>query len=235
MKLTENELIGKLKELRQIQPQKSWVSLTKSQILPLESVGFSFFPYLRPALAGFLAVFVLMGGLYLAVKNSVPGEALYTLRKIAHESEAFFVSEQEKPAFQLKLANDRLEDLAKASAKNLAPTISEFQANIAEAAKGLAKIDATTSDPVVMKKIVEATKKIEENKQKVESLGVVIGEEETSELNSALFRIIKNLMRDLDNCTLSEEKTKAIDEMRELFIEGKYSEALEFYLININQ
>jgi len=235
MKLTENELIGKLKELRQIQPQKSWVSLTKSQILPQESVGFSFFPYLRPALAGFLAVFVLMGGLYISVKNSVPGEALYTLRKIAHEGEAFFVSEEEKPAFQLKLANDRLEDLAKASAKNLAPTISEFQANIAEAAKGLAKIDATTSDPVVMKKIVEATKKIEENKQKVESLGVVIGEEETSELNSALFRIIKNLMRDLDNCTLSEEKTKVIDEMRELFIEGKYSEALEFYLININQ
>jgi len=232
MKLTENELIGKLKELRQIQPQKSWVSLRKSQILPQESVGFSFFPYLRPALAGFLAVFVLMGGLYLAVKNSVPGEALYTLRKIAHESEAFFVSEQEKPAFQLKLANDRLEDLAKASAKNLAPTISEFQANIAEAAKGLAKMDATTSDPVVMKKIVEATKKIEENKQKVESLGVVIDESETAELNNILGKIVENLIKDLEERILTEEKAEILSQIKELFQAKNYSEALEVYLLN---
>ena len=230
--MTEKQLIGKLKELRQIQPSKDWVSLTKNQILGQESTGFTLFPYLRPALVGFIAVLVLMTGLYVSVKSSVPGEALYAIRKIAHQGEAFFVSEQEKPAFQLKLANDRLEDLAKAPAKNLAPTISEFQANMAEAVKTLSKINASSSSPVTIQKIVAETKKLEENKQKIESLGVVIGEEEISELDSALFRIIRNLMRDLDNRTLSEEKAKILDEMRNLFIDGKYSEALEFYLIN---
>ncbi|MDD2697038.1 MAG: hypothetical protein PHE52_02680, partial [Candidatus Pacebacteria bacterium] len=141
MNLTEKELIGKLQELRQISPRDNWVNFTKTQILG-EEPKFTLFPYLKPAFAGFIAVFVLFIGLYGVVKNSIPGDLLYSLRRIAHEGQAVFVPESGKTVFQLKLANDRLEDLAKAPAKNLAPTISEFKANISEAAKNLAKIDA---------------------------------------------------------------------------------------------
>ena len=242
--MTEKELIGKIRKLRQIRPRKDWVSLTKSQILG-EEPRFTFFPYFKPsqvlnkiwvgkpAFAIFTVVFIFLGTFgYGLVKNSLPGDLLYGIRKVVHESQAVFISETEKPAFQLKLANERLEDLTKASAKNLAPTINEFQANISAAAKTLSKIDATTTDPVMIKKIVEETKKLEENKQKVESLGVVIEGEETEEFEKALAKIVENLIEDLKTRTLTEEKAKTLEEMEKLFEEGKYSEALELYLIS---
>lgn len=233
MKVTQNELIAKLKELRQIQPSKNWASLTKTRILGEARPGFTFFPYFKPALAVFTIVFILFGVFgYDLVKHSLPGDLLYSIRKVVHEGRAIFISDNDKPAFQLKLANERLEDLTKAPVKNLAPTISEFQANMAEAVKNLSKIDATTSSPVAIKRILEETKRIEGNKQKAESLGVVVGEEETAELENALGRIVASLIEDLKESTLTFEKVGILSKMRVLFEEKKYSEALEVYLIN---
>lgn len=228
--MAEKQLIGRIRKLRQIKPRKDWVSLTKREILG-EEPGFTFLPYFKPALAGLITVFVLFG-VFGFVKNSLPGDLLYSIKKIAHKSQAVFVSKQEKPAFQLKLANDRLEDLTKAPAKNLAQTISEFQANVSEAAKNLAKIDVTDPDRVAIKKIVEATKELEENMQKVEALGVVVGQEGTVELNSALAKIVMNLIEDLESRTLSEEEKEILTQMKELFEKEQYSGALELYLIN---
>ncbi len=230
MVLTEKQLIGKVRKLRQIRPRKDWVSLTKKEILGDEP-GFFFFPFFKPAMAGLIAVFVLFGA-YGFVKNSLPGDAFYSVKRAVHQGQAVFISKAEKSAFQLKLANDRLEDLTKAPVKNLAPTISEFQANIAEAAKNLAEIDATTSDPIAIKKIVEETRELEENIEKVESLGVVIGEEGMSEWNKAVKRVTENFIEDLEETTLTKEKEEILNEMKELFEEGEYSAALELYLIN---
>ena len=204
--------------------------MTKQEILGPD-LGFTFFPYLKPALAGFLTIFILFGAFDL-VKHSLPGDILYTIRKAVHKSQAVFMTEQEKPAYQLKLANDRLEDLTNVPVKNLAPTIYEFQANISEAVRNLAQIEATTSNPVAIKKIVEATKKLEQNKQKVESLGVVIGEEGTQELNNALARLVDNLIKDLEESTLTEGQEKILVKMRELFEQEQYSQVLELYLIS---
>jgi len=230
--MTEKELIGQLKKLRQVEPQKNWVSLNKSQIMGVEP-KFVLFPYFKPAFAGLVAVFILFGFFgYGSVKTALPGDLLYTVKKIAHQGQAIFVSEQDKPVFQLKLANDRLEDLTKAAGRNLAPTISEFQANIFEAARELAKIQATTSDPLVIRQIVEETKKLEENKQEVESLGLILGQDSTSELDMALMRVVENLIEDLEGRTLTEEKEDILKQMEELSGEGKYSQALELYLIS---
>jgi hypothetical protein len=225
--LADKELISQLRKLRQIEPRKDWVSCTRKEILG-EEPGFYFFPYLKPAFAGLIAVFVLVG-LFGIVKNSLPGDGLYTIRKVAHKVEAIFVPEDEKPAFQLKLANDRLEDLTKVSAKNLAPTIYEFQANIYKAAENLAKIDATTSDPMVTQKIVEETIKLKENEKKVQSLGMIVEGDETNNFDKT---VVEYLINDLENRSLTEEKAEILEQMKELFQEEKYSEALELYLIN---
>lgn len=230
--MEEKFLIAKLQELRQIKPRKDWVSLTKTQILG-EEPKFTFFPYFefKPAFAGLVAVFVLFTSCgYILVKHSIPGDSLYAIRKTYHETRVFFISQEEKPAFQLKLANDRLEDLAKAPVKNLAPTIIEFQANISEAVRNLAKIETSTSSSATIKKIVEETRKIEENKLKVESLGVVV--DGTEDLENALGKIVENLIKDLEERTLDEEKADILVQMKEFFEENKYSEALEIYLIN---
>lgn len=229
---SDKELIGQIKKLRQIEPQKNWASLTKFQILG-EEPKFVLFPHFKLAFAGIITVFILFGFFgYGSVKSAIPGDLLYAVKKIAHQGQAIFVSEQDKPVFQLKLANDRLEDLTKASARNLAPTISEFQASIFEAARDLSKIQATTSDPLVIRQIVEETKKLEENKQKVESLGLILGEDSTSELNVVLKIMVENLIEDLEGRTLTGEKEDILKQMEELSGEGKYSQALELYLIS---
>ena len=233
--MNEKQLIGKLRELRQVKPNKNWVSFTRTRILG-EEPQFTLFPlklanfqYFKPAFAGLIVV-CLAFGLFGVVKNSIPGDFLYIVRKVAHEGEAFLVSKEGKTVFQLKLANDRLEDLANASAKNLAPTLSEFKANISEAARNMAQIDAATSSQAAIKKIVEETRKLEENKKKIESLGVIL--DGTEELEGALKKIAGDLIQDLETRTLTEAKQETLNKMKELFEEGKYSESLEFYLIN---
>ncbi|TSC53744.1 MAG: hypothetical protein LiPW31_314 [Microgenomates group bacterium LiPW_31] len=214
--VTENQLIAKIRKLSQIKPRKDWVVLTKSQILGAVDVKHQpfYFPFFKPAFAGLVVVFILFGAFgYNSVKNSLPGDSLYVIRKVAHLGQAILTSETDKPAYQLKLANDRLEDLT-----------------ISQAVKELSKVDAATSSPTVIKKIVQEAKKIEENKQKVESLGVVI--DGTEELDDALGKIAGDLIVDLENRTLTEEKENILNKMRELFEQEKYSEALELYLIN---
>ncbi len=224
---TEKELISKIKKLNQIKPRKDWVFLNKREILGENKPNFGFFPFLKPALAGLTVTLVFLAVVGLA-KTSLPGEPLYAVRKAAHWGRAILASQAEKPAVQLELANERLQDLTKAAPKNLAPTIDEFQANISQAAKELTKINMTTTTPATLQKIVQETKKLEENKQKVESLGVVI--DSTQELDDALAKITANLISDLEDRTLDERETATLADMKALFDERKYSEVLELYL-----
>ena len=76
------------------------------------------------------------------------------------------------------------------------------------------------------------TKKLEENKQKAESLGVFIGEDKTAEFENIFKAIVANLITDLENRTLDEEKADLLVRIKELFDQAKYSDALELYLIN---
>jgi len=232
MMLTDKELIGKIKELRHIEPKKEWVSFNKKSLLG-EEPGIMFFPYFKPAFAFLAVAFVLCGTLgYVFVKSSLPGDVLYVLRKAVHEGQAIFVSDEEKSAFQLSLANDRLQDLATAPIRNVGPTIDEFQANMLEAARILSKMDISTSSPETIQKIVAETKKLEENRQKVESLGVFIGEDNIAEFENIFKAIAANLISDLESRTLDEEKANLLARMKALFDEAKYSDALELYLIN---
>ena len=242
--MTEKELIGKLQELRQIKPRKDWAILAKTQILGEQREQFSLIEGLRlffqfklakPAFASLIAVFILFG-LFSFAQNSLPGDFLYLIKRIAERSQAVFVSEIDKPQASLELANKRLEELTKIAetnqVKKLAPAINEFQASVSEAAKNLSRIEATSSDPVAIKKIVDGTKELEENKQKAESLGVVVEGEGTVELEGALKRIVENLIGDLEERTLNEDKEEILSGIKELAEQGKYSEALELYLIN---
>jgi len=237
--LTEKQLIGKIQDLRQIKPSQNWVSFTKSQILgederksfvPFWNYGFSNFR-LKFALASILTIMIMLGS-YGIVERSLPGDLLYMARRVVHKVQTVLLPDQEKPAYQLKLANDRLNDLAKAPARNLAPTISELQANISEAARDLAKINASTSDPVTLKKFVDAANELKASKQKAESLSYLIGDKEINELNSALKKMDDDLIKDLEGRALTDSKKEVLAKMKELFGEGKYSETLEFYLLN---
>ena len=228
--MTEKELIGKIRELRQIQPRKDWVSLTKSQVLGESARGrasVSFFPFWKPALATVTA-FGILFGVFSFAQNSLPGDILYSIKKITEKSQAVFVSEKELPKYNLEIANKRLDELNEIAqtnqVKKLAPAISEFQANMSEAAKSLATVKGQD-----VEKIVAQTKKLEENKQKVEE--VLATKIETEEYDNALAQIVESQIKDLESRTLTEEQKLLFEEAKADFSAGDYNQALEKILI----
>ena len=76
-----------------------------------------------------------------------------------------------------------------------------------------------------VEKIVVGTQKLEENKQKVESLGVVVGE--TKELDNAISQLVKREIKDLESRTLTEKQQKLLEGAKEDYERGNYSLALE--------
>jgi len=233
--VAEADLVKKIQELKKIRPNKDWVVLTKSQILGEADRGWasiSFFPFFKPALATVTA-FGILFGIFSLAQNSLPGDILYSIKKITEKSQAVFVSEKELPKYNLEIANKRLEELNEIAqtnqVKKLAPAISEFQADMSEAAKSLAKVKGQD-----VEKIVAQTQKLEVNKKKMEEvLATKILSQETEDSLISFYKIqAEMLIKDLENRTLTEEKEEILNQMKKLFEEEKYSEALELYFIN---
>jgi hypothetical protein len=222
--MTENELISKIKKLKQIKPSENWVVLTKTQVLGDEP-KFEFISIFKPAFAGITAVLVLLG-LFVTAQNSLPGDWLYSFKRISEKGQAVFVSETDKPKNNLELTNKRLEELTKIAetnqVKKLAPAIEEVQDSMAKAANSLNK------STKLEKEIVVQTKKLEENKQKIEALGIVVEDGQELDNNNTLAKlVVEREIKDLDNRTLTESQQKLLEKIKQESEAGNYAEALE--------
>jgi len=219
--MKEKELIGKIEILGQIRPRKDWVILTKKRILGEEKTASGlisdsfrvfqglFFQY-RLALASLILILIL-GGTFAFAQKSLPGEPLFVIKKLTEKTRAVFVSEDEKPKIQLELANRRLEELNQIAQKNdvkkLAPAIDEFRASVSEAAQKLAQIKEPEKSREIGKKVIAEVKKIEENKEKIESLGVVVGD--TGEIENAYCQLAGQEIQSLS--TTIEKQSQLLD------------------------
>lgn len=225
--MTENELIQKIQALKEIKPREDWVSLTKSRILEEGSVVGERFSINWRWVLGTVIVFGVLCGIFVFSQNSLPGDFLYPIKKITEKSQVIFIPPDEEPIFQLKLANERLEDLTRAPARNLAPTINEFQASLTQATENLVKIiESTTSQPIIIKKIVEETKKLKENKKKVEALGIVVESGEVEKLDSTIAKLVEREIKDLEDRSLTQKQQALLKEAKKAFERGDYSQAL---------
>ena len=238
--MTEKELFRQFKELRETKPRKDWVVLTKERILnqPMETepkTGFVFW-LPRLAFAPIVAVLLIAAGLFGFAQNTVPGDFLFPVKKITESAQVGFSSEVDKPKVHLQFANKRLEELSKIAeanqVKKLGPAIEAFQSSIDQATKGLAEMDinVTSSDPLVIKEIVEESQKLEEKKQEIETaLGTIVGG--TEELENAISQLEKRtaafLIADLETRTLTEEDQTLLEEAKADFEAGNFSQALE--------
>ena len=237
--MTEAQFISKIRLLKAIKPRKNWVVLTKKQIFGEEPAGkwnlvLDIFPRLffrwQP-----VAVFaVLLLGAFTFAQSSLPGDLLYSVKKITEQTQKPFVPEKE---FNIKIVNNRLDDLAKVaqsnSTKNLAPAINEYKASVSEVAKNLTN-EETKKNPQELKKIVKEVQNIEKKTAEVESLGMVVGE--NIDLDSALVELIRLQVQDLEKRTLNQEQIKSIGDIKADIEAGKYSDALEKILeLNQNQ
>ncbi len=223
--MTEPELIKKIKALKEIRPRKDWVLLTKSQILG-EEKSLELFPFFKPVYAGVFFLLILIG-LFEFSQKALPGEPLFSLKRIMEKVQTVFVSEDERPKLNLELANKRLEELNEIAQKNevkkLAPAINEFKADVSQAAKNLAKVKK------VNKEMVAQAKKLEENKGKIEK--VLATKIETGEYENAMSQLVEREIKDLEGRTLTEEQKEILAETKKDFEAGDYLEALTKLII----
>lgn len=250
----EKELISQIKQLKIIKPRQDWVVFNKEQILGIDKVNqekiqetFSFREifsnfFFKPALAG-VAICGLLIAAFVISQEALPGDLLYSFKKVTEQGQQVFVSEKQMPKYNLAIANKRLEELTKIAEikeaegngkqdKKLSLAVTAFQEEIAEAVESLAKIEtisAESNDSVIIENIVEQTKKLEENKQKAEKLGIEIGG--TEELDNVLAELIQREIQALEENTLTEEQTEILDEIKQDYEQGDYSFALEKILI----
>ncbi len=227
--MTEKELIVKLRQLRQIEPRKDWVVLTKGQILGEEtyrgrasviSIGFYLLGrlYQRPALV-FLSAFVtilFIGGLiFYLPKESDP------INRIVSEAEEI---------------------------ENLSPALAELEKQISQTTQGLKKMKIEEPRKTLQvsreiipvmesgKAIVSASKKLKEelelkDKDKKGVVGVLaikISETENalSEMETAFSQLIESAIYDLEKRTLTQEQAEILKEAKRDFEDGNYSQAL---------
>ena len=230
--MNDKELINQIQLLKQIKPRQDWVVSVKSQILQDEiqssvsvtQVFSRMFLQLRPAFVS-LVVLVVIVGTFGFIQDSLPGDFLYPVKRVAEQGQArFLVSEQDVVHYKLEMANKRLVELTQIAevnqVKKLAPAIAEFQANVADAADNLIK-----AKDLNIKQIVAETQKLEENKAKVEALGIVIGE--TQEFDNAMKQIVERELESIEEQVLAESPDQALIQIREDYEAGNYSQALE--------
>jgi len=229
--MTEEKLIRKIKELRQIKPSQDWVFFTKERILGEKEtvIGPSFIEVMRFIFShktafATLTVFLVLVGVFGFAQKSVPGDTLFVIKKTFEKSQAVFVSEAEKPEYNLEQAKKRLEDLFKIAESNntkkLAPAINEYQASISKIAESLAE----EKDKEKLKKIVLEVQKLEEREERIKSLAVEMGR--NIDLDYVLVRTIINHIKDLETRTLTEEQQELLVEIKEEVEKENFEEAL---------
>lgn len=241
--MTEKDLILQLKELKEIRPRKDWVILAKSQILgpafaeamagKQEERKWDLSPIFgwKLAFVPIISVFLIIGVFGFA-QNTVPGDFLFSVKKITETVQVGISSDMEKPGVYLRLANKRLEELSRIAetnqVRNLGPAIEEVQKQLAEV-----DINVSRPDSLALKEIAEEAQKFEKNKQKVEkALGIKIN---TEKYENVLEKYAAYLIADLENRTLTEEDQKLLGEAKEAFETGDYSFALEKLWLLSNQ
>jgi len=239
--MTEQELIAKISVLSKIKPRKEWVVLTKKQILARElevrdqASWLEFVPQIflkhKYALAclAIIGIFVVAFGFS---QDALPGDFLYSFKRISEETRAVFISEQEKPKAKIELVNKRLEELTKIVQTNqitkLASAMEEYEESFSEAAR----VASAIKEVKEVKKIVPKIREVEDNMENLKSYGVVIDErEEPVQLYKP---IVELLIKDLATRTMSPGQEILFGQVQENFAAGDYAKALEKVLLLSN-
>ena len=252
--MTETELIQKIQKLKQIKPREEWVVLAKNRMFDIKDEAvtepvvetkmglkeilagaFRIMNY-RPAMAGSVA-FALIFVVFIGAQNSLPGDSLYSIKKITEQMRVELASNTEKPKVQLELAEQRLTDLFKITdanmGKNLAPAIEEFERTAKSSAAALNQMTAIDGYKVDQE-IVAVIESLEEKTKILEDiLAVKIDTDVLEESADSYYRKTEaeQQIADLENRTLTAEQEILLEEAKQYYEQGDYSQALETILL----
>ncbi len=237
--MDEKQVLATFSLLKNIEPRKEWVVLTKGAILGVESdsrerifagvgqIGQLISFYMRkPALATVAFVLLLMLGLAGGV-----------IRENIQKNQLARTSQTENAFVQLQVAQNRLDEVKKAAARNdsakLSSAIAEFKTVSAKASSEFAKL--VENDP---KKALQASRQIvqlqKEQSQLEQTLGAAFEVQGTTNLENATKTLIENEISDLDSRTLTDAQLVLLNDAKNAYVKGDYETALEKILAITN-
>jgi len=235
--MNDKKLIAKLQELRQIKPRKDWVVLLKKEIVGERSrtTVFNVLPrtiFHHKLVYATISVFVILVGLFGFAQNTVPGDLLFPVKKIAEQSQGALLTSMDQSNYNLDIVNKRLGELANIIKENktgnIAPAVQEIKDGIAQVVKDMPN---NAND---FTSIATRVQKIQQTKREVETLGVIMLQE-SNELNNALAPLVENEIKALDQATnLSLEQQARLVEIKSHHEKGEYMAALEKILLITN-
>lgn len=241
-KITEKQLIKSLKSLKAIKPNKEWALLLKSKVLSTSHVAgsfvsttgtpasitgianifFSIFSSKKLAYS-FAALLFFVVGLFGFARNTVPGDALFPVKKIAEQSQAALTGQtgfKQNVAFLNSRINDLVQATKEGKTSNIPSAINEVSENALELTKGI-KNNLVDSNSV--KEIAAGLKTLADmpGSSLVESQDVI----------NLYQTVVMSQIADLEKSTLTDDQKKILVEVKELYANSKYTEALEKILL----
>ncbi|MEI7425010.1 MAG: hypothetical protein WCK10_02745 [Candidatus Staskawiczbacteria bacterium] len=235
-KILQKQLISSLKQMNNIKPRKEWAVLLKSQILAEKSsevktisqpatfaavINAIFSP--KKLSYSFAVILFLIVGVFGFSRYTMPGDLLFPVKKIGEQSVATF-SGQTKLNQDILALDNRISELVQVAKEERMNNIPSAISEITEAAKVLKS--NSVSDPETIKKLAISLK----------TLANIPGADlsETSDVKDLYQAVVQAQIADLQNTTLTDAQLEIMTEVKELYLQGRYSAALEKILL-INQ
>ncbi len=244
--MNNKDLIKKIKQLKQIQPSSEWLDLTRhnlvNQLNEEDDKGlraFGFFNWLKglelqPVALALCLLLIFMAGPWLLVKaaqSSLPGETLYSVKKIGEEFQSRIASDNNRTQLQIEFAGRRLEELANVTGNPLSPEeeksqkakeiVNELKDNLLGASVYAVKMDKERAITVA-----KTTKKIKEELGKTKGEAPAELENDLAEAEKAIEEIDNQILAVLtgENQAIAEEEaTTTPDEETLIFLEESES------------
>ena len=180
--MDNKDLIKKIKGLKEIKPSKEWLNSTRHNLMTEidfnEDMFFSFNWLKQPqavALTICLAL-IFFGGPWMTLKasqSSLPGDLLYSVKKISEDVQTTIASDGGKVNLQAEFAGRRLEELNKITydsysseekVKKSEQIMNDFKDNLAQISQNVNKVSKEEAVAVAQK-----TMKIEESLKRTEN------------------------------------------------------------------
>lgn len=278
MTITDKKLISGLKELKNIQPSKSWIILTKKQIMDSEDIteetqgtfsilaslikelqrGERFLFNHKLAFCSVLTIIVFFG-LFGFAQNSVPGDSLFVIKRMAEKSQSVFI--KDKIAYNFDIANKRLDDLTKIAETNsvdkLSSAIVEYNEAVSRATEEFVQ-SKERKEVAIEVKVKDEIKKLKDKEDTLRIYGIEIDSNESLDGTLAIIEddgvvltadsenenikevneeeeLVRRELDLLKEKELTEEQEEMLIEAEEKCEQGDYQSAIEIILLINNE
>jgi hypothetical protein len=164
---------------------------------------------------------------FTVAQNAVPGEPLYSLKKVAEKIELAVASPEEEPLVKLELTQERFKELeqvaqeSKNQGRKLAASITETQKAVAELSETLSQTSKTQNDKQIsLEPIIQGTAVIKtQNENIAQKLNADIIDVQNLEnsLINVYIQYIEDQIAELENKSLIPEDQELLSQAKELF------------------